>query len=285
MKVYHGQLRDDIMEDDQAKIEITKSFMRSLGPGQTMTPLFEHIPGVYFFFKDRQSRFMGGSVGFARLTGEVSIDPMIGKTDYDYSPKFLADVFYADDQQVIEAGEAILDKIELVPAADGSLDWLRTSKIPLFGKSGEIVGLAGITRILRDSESVYADHPEMREVVQYVRQNYSKKVLAADMAAIAGISVSSLERLFRKTFGLTPLMYLRRARLNAACRFLRESNLELSEIAVRCGFNDQTNMTRAFRLELNITPMRYRRGFQNLPKRRGRRRASERLQPGMVREA
>ena len=273
------------MEDDQTKIETIESFMRLLGPGQIMTPLFENIPGVYFFFKDRESRFMGGSAGFAQLMGEPTINSLIGKTDYDYSPKFLADVFFKDEKQVMETGEAMLNKIELVPAANGTLDWLRTSKIPLFGMSGEVVGSAGITRIVRDTESVYADHPEMRDVVRYLLANYNKKILASDMAAVVGISVSSLERLFRKTFGFTPLMYLRRVRLNAACRLLRDTSLELSKIAVRCGFNDQTNMTRAFRLELNITPMRYRRSFQNLPKRRGRRRDSERLQPGMAREA
>ncbi|NBB77929.1 MAG: helix-turn-helix domain-containing protein [Verrucomicrobia bacterium] len=264
---------------------MAESFMGALKSGQIMTLLFENIPGVYYFYKDRQSRFMGGSSGFARLMGEASIDSIIGKADHDFTPKFLADVFYADDQWVMETGKAIQNKIELVPAADGSLDWLCTTKVPLSGECGEVIGLAGTTRIIRDTESVYADHPEMRTVVEFVRENYSKKILAVDMAAAAGISVSSMERLFRRTFGLTPLMYLRRARLNAACRFLRDSQLELAEIAVRCGFNDQTNMTRAFRLELNITPLRYRRSFQKMPKLRGRRRSNERLQPGMLQEA
>ena len=56
-------------------------------------------------------------------------------------------------------------------------------------------------------------------------------------------------------------MYLRRTRLNAACKMLRETAVGLAEIAVQCGFNDQTNMTRAFRQELKITPLKYRRSF------------------------
>lgn len=206
---------------------------------------------------------MGCNASFAIMMGETEVAAMIGKTDYDYSPDFLADAFYKDDQSVMAKGKAIFNQIELVPAADGSLDWLCTSKVPLKNLTGEVVGMAGISRIICDSDAVYANHPEMLRIVAYVRTHYREKVSVADMARVGGMSVSSQERLFRKTFGLTPLMYLRKTRLNAACKLLRETQTGLSEIAVQCGFNDQTNMTRAFRLELKITPLRYRRRFSN----------------------
>ena len=193
----------------------------------------------------------------------------ICKTDYDYSPDFLADGFFADDQRVIRTGEAIVNKIELVPSADGSLDWLCTTKIPLFDAQGDVVGLAGVARMIRDHDAVYAEHPEMHRIVNHVRQHYREKLSIADLAAVGGISVSSQERLFKKTFGLTPLMYLRRTRLNAACQLLRSTAVGLSDIALQCGFNDQTSMTRAFRLELKITPLKYRRSFSDATSTRG----------------
>ena len=244
------------------------TFLASLRPGQLLEELFEHVPGVLYFVKDRESRFMAGSDRFAKTLGAPSIEAMIGKTDHDYSPDFLADGFYLDDQRVIHMGEPILNKIELVPSADGSLDWLCTTKVPLFDRQGVVVGLAGIARMVRDHEALYADHPEMRRIVDFVRKHYREKISMADLAELAGISVSSQERLFKKTFGLTPLMYLRRTRLNAACQRLRDTKDGLSAIAVECGFNDQTNMTRAFRLELNITPLKYRRRFSEATARR-----------------
>lgn len=204
---------------------------------------------------------MDGSRSFARLFGRDSMEALIGKRDHDISPDFLADAFYEDDQKVMASGEAIYNRIELVPAMDGSLDWLCTSKIPLFDCDGQVVGLAGVARIIRDSDKLYTDHPEMRRIVEYVRKHYREKISGADMAAEAGISVSSQARLFQKIFGLTPLMYLRRTRLNAACRLLRETSTSLDQIARECGFNDPTNMSRAFRLELRISPSRYRRRF------------------------
>jgi len=83
----------------------------------------------------------------------------------------------------------------------------------------------------------------------------------SDMAIVGGVSVSTMERLFRKLFGLTPLMYLQKTRLNAACSMLRNTEIDLATIAVDCGFNDQTSMTRLFRLELKITPLKFRRRF------------------------
>ncbi|MEX0325571.1 MAG: helix-turn-helix domain-containing protein [Puniceicoccaceae bacterium] len=250
-------------------------FFANLRPGQLLVDLFQAIPGAYLFIKDRGSRFMGGSQSFAKTLGEESMEVLIGRTDYDYSPDFLADAFLADDRMVMETGEPILNRIELVPTADGSLDWLSTTKVPLYGREGDIAGLAGVTRRIRDSDTVYADHPEMHHIVDFVRAHYREKLSVADMARVGGISVSSQERLFRKTFGLTPSMYLRKTRLNAACKRLRDSEDSLADIAVQCGFNDQNSMTRAFRLELKITPLRYRRRFSegNGERSRNRRKA------------
>lgn len=264
---------ETISQDTGSAVNVQKTFFESLAAGQVMTELFDSVPGAYFFVKDQNSRFIDGSRDFAETFGESDIMAMIGKTDYDYSPDFLADAFYEDDQNVIQTGKAILNKIELVPLVDGSLDWLCTTKIPLYDDRGHVVGLAGVARIIRDTDALYADNPEMRCIVEYVRTHYREKLSVADMARVGGMSVSSQERLFRKTFGLTPLMYLRKTRLTAACKLLRDSEVGLSDIAVQCGFNDQTNMTRAFRLELKITPLRYRRRFsyqsgENIPHRR-----------------
>lgn len=252
-----------LVHDIENVVNVQKTFYDSLASGQLMSELFDSVPGAYFFVKDRKRRFMGGSRDFAHAFGESDMNAMLGKTDYDYSPDFLADAFFKDDCRVLTTGQSILNNIELVPSADGSLDWLCTTKIPLRGVDGDIVGLAGVSRIINDSDAVFANNPEMRRIIDYVRANYREKLSVSDMAEVGGISVSSQERLFRKIFGLTPLMYLRKTRLNAACKLLGDTEICLADIAIKCGFNDQTNMTRAFRLELKITPLRYRRRFSN----------------------
>ena len=116
------------------------------------------------------------------------------------SVQILAD-FYTDDQQVMATGVAIRNKLELVPSADGSLDWLSTTKIPLFGNTGAVIGIAGVARLICDSDSVYAGHPEMHLIVAYVRQHYREKISVSDLAEIGGISVSCRSDYLRKPLG------------------------------------------------------------------------------------
>ena len=237
------------------------SFFDQLRPGQLLEELFDDIPDVHFFIKDRYSRFVGGSRSFAQTLGCKSLADIIGKTDYNFTPSFLAGAYFKDDQSVIKYGVSIRNKVELVTVSEGSLDWLTTCKLPLKDLSGNIIGLAGTTRAIRDDDSTYSSNPQMQHIINFIRQSYSQKISVSDIAKAADISISKQERLFKHIFGISPLMYLRRTRLNAACRMLRARKNTIKEIAVACGFNDQTNMTRAFRQELKITPFKYIKSF------------------------
>jgi len=239
-----------------------ESFLSRLRPGQMLEALFDAVPEAYLFIKDRESRFVSASKSFARMLGASSVEEIIGKTDFDYSANFMAEVFVADDRRVMITKQNMVNKIELVPTGD-SLDWLSTTKIPLYDNDGNVVGLAGICHVILGSDELYRNHPEMRRIVAFIQSNFRKKITAADIARAAEISVSSLERLFRATVRVTPRMYLCKTRLNAACRMLREGIASLTVISEQCGFNDQTGMTRAFRQELKITPMKYRLRFSN----------------------
>ncbi len=237
-----------------------EQFFEQLLPGQMLEALFDALPNANYFVKDRESRFMTASHSFAVMLGEDDVEKLIGKTDFDYSADFLAEAFLEDDQQVLATGQPILSKVELVPDAD-SLEWVSTSKVPLFGVNGKVIGLAGVVRLIDDGHELYLHHPEMRKIVEYIQHHFREKITLSEMAAAAGVSVSSVERLFRRNFGLTPHQYLLKTRLNAACRCLRGSEDELAQIARECGFNDQTSMTRSFRQEIKITPLKYRQRF------------------------
>lgn len=239
-------------------------FFDKLRPGQLLEELFDAIPDLHFFIKDEDSRFVGGSISFAEMLGCKSLADIIGKTDYDFTPIFLADAYLKDDQHVIKTGTSIHNKVELVPVSDGSLDWLSTCKIPLKDIAGNIIGLAGTTRVIRDDEATYSSNPQMQLIINFIRQSYAQKISISDSAKAADISISKQERLFKHIFGISPLMYLRRTRLNAACRMLRTRKHSIHEVAVACGFNDQTNMTRAFRQELKITPYKYLKSLSKL---------------------
>jgi AraC-like DNA-binding protein len=124
--------------------------------------------------------------------------------------------------------------------------------------------LIGITRRIDESDADFRQHPEMERIIDYVQKNYSHNISKAEMAKAANISQSTLERLFRKTFGITPGQYARRVRLNAACWLVSETGQPLAEIARKCGFKDQTYMPHAFRSDLKLTPHKYRMRYRDL---------------------
>ena len=63
---------------------------------------------------------------------------------------------------------------------------------------------------------------------------------------------------FRTNFHVTPQKYLRKLRMRMASRALVYTREALAEVAVRCGFVDQSHFTREFRRHFNRTPREYR---------------------------
>lgn len=75
-----------------------------------------------------------------------------------------------------------------------------------------------------------------------------------EVAAECGVHPVHLARTFRRFFGCSPGAYLRRTRVERAASLLRKPRLSLADIALRCGFADQSHMTHAFRAILGVTP-------------------------------
>lgn len=238
------------------------TFEDQLRPGQLSLALFDTLKKTSFFIKDRERRFVTGNPALAKGLNKRHIRELIGKTDHELIADFLADAFMQDDNAVLQQGKSIINKVELVPIGR-TLEWQVTTKLPLYAKDDSILGLIGITRRIDESDADFRQHPEMERIIDYVQKNYSHNISKAEMAKAANISQSTLERLFRKTFGITPGQYARRVRLNAACRLVSETGQPLAEIARKCGFKDQTYMTHAFRSDLKLTPHKYRMRYRD----------------------
>ncbi len=102
---------------------------------------------VRIFWKDKESRYLGCNLMFARDAGVTSLQDIIGKTDYDLSwTKEQADHYRADDRQVIDSGVPKLSFEESLNNATGESMWIETSKVPLLNVNHEIIGVLGIYR-------------------------------------------------------------------------------------------------------------------------------------------
>ncbi|MBC7925989.1 MAG: helix-turn-helix transcriptional regulator, partial [Bryobacteraceae bacterium] len=79
------------------------------------------------------------------------------------------------------------------------------------------------------------------------------------LAIETGYSRAHFLRLFSATTGLTPHQYVLRARLNRAKQMITNSDAEIIDIALECGFSSQSHMTTLFRQKLGFTPAELRR--------------------------
>lgn len=109
------------------------------------------------YFKDTKSRFIRVSVGCARLHG-LTQDEMIGLTDFDLFDIAHARAAFADEQRIIETGEAVINKEEREQWNGRPDTWVASSKFPLRDRDGAITGTFGISRdvtrrVLAEQES------------------------------------------------------------------------------------------------------------------------------------
>jgi len=67
------------------------------------------------------------------------------------------------------------------------------------------------------------------------------------LAATARLSVGHFSKAFQLTCGMSPMKYVRHIKVEAACSLMLGDALPLSEIALQCGFSDQSHFSRVFR--------------------------------------
>jgi PAS domain S-box-containing protein len=95
------------------------------------------------FWKDRNFVYLGCNRAFAEDCGLPDPDAIVGKTDYDLPWHTDAERYRADDQEVMSTGRAKINYEEPQTRPDGSIAWLRTSKVPIRDARGEIIGVLG----------------------------------------------------------------------------------------------------------------------------------------------
>ena len=98
-----------------------------------------------------------------------------------------------------------------------------------------------------------------REAVAIASREYADSIGLADVAARVGIHPRHLARTFHDRMGSSLGSFVRRRRVEEACRLIRESDDSLSRIAFRTGFADQSHLTRTFKRIVGTTPAAYRR--------------------------
>lgn len=236
-------------------------FFRDHAMADNIAALFDHLPRVYLFVKDRQHRLVKVNRGFLLLHGFASEADVLGKTDHDFHPPALASQYVEEDQHVMKSRHALPDRVWLVRGADGMPRWYYSTKLPLLNRRGAVIGVAGVMRPYEQAGDAPGDYHRLTPVCEYVLAHFAQPITVGDLARRAHFSVSQLQREFQRLFGMAPSEYLLRVRLLMARRALEQSAAPAGQIALDCGFYDQSHFNRAFRAATGLRPLDYRRRF------------------------
>jgi AraC-like DNA-binding protein len=94
--------------------------------------------------------------------------------------------------------------------------------------------------------------------LEYIHENYKKKINVSDLAQITHTSESYLYSVFKSNLGTSPVAYLTHYRLTIASDMIRQSELSIKEIAEAVGFDDQFYFSKVFKKRFNVSPRKYR---------------------------
>jgi AraC family transcriptional regulator len=95
---------------------------------------------------------------------------------------------------------------------------------------------------------------QLRCTQEFLDAHLGENISLGELAATCSLSAAHFARAFRLATGMPPHRYLMVRRVSRARELLVQTGLPLSDIAVLCGFADQSHMTKAFRRVLGATP-------------------------------
>jgi len=235
------------------------AWMATLEPTLLFQRLFDHIPGVYFFAKDKQGHLMFASHGLLQRYGMPDDSEFIGRTDFDINPDTMAQAYVDDDKRILAGKARVIERIELWWDSQGIPDWFLVTKLPLIDKHHRVQGVMGTLRRPDEAERRLPVFQTVAKAVELIRRDFATPILIEDVARSCGQSLRQLQRRFQSAFGISPQEFLIRTRVLSAVRLLEETRLTVSEIALHCGFVDASSFTQHFRRRIGESPAAYRR--------------------------
>ena len=220
--------------------------------------LFDRVPDIVFFIKDREARYVAVNETLVHRCKLGDKKALIGRKASEVFMSPLGELFEAQDLKVLSEGLSIRGKMELHLYPDGAEGWCLTWKEPLADPNGVIVGLAGVSR---DAPALSGSAPvsaALSAALAYIDDHLDAPLRIPELAARAGLSPFRFDQRIRALFGLSAGQYLSRVRIGHACDRLKHTGAPLSEVAIECGYTDQAAFTRQFHKSVGLTPGAYR---------------------------
>jgi PAS domain S-box-containing protein len=183
--------------------------------------LVNTIPDL-IWLKDANGVYLSCNKKFEPFFGASEAE-ILGKTDYDFVDKELADFFRENDLKAIAAGGPSSNEEQITFADDGQVAFLDTIKTPMFGSDGKLIGVLGIGRDITERR-------QAEEALRESEQKYRSLVEGVPCGIVVHADDSSIEFANSEALrllGLTWEQILGKVAIDPAWSFVRENGSPL----------------------------------------------------------
>jgi AraC-like DNA-binding protein len=225
------------------------SLLKAISPESRFYHLFDCVPELSFFAKDRDGVLLAANKHLVALYGFDSEEAFIGHTDFELLPRRLAEKYRRDDLSIMERREPATKIVELF------------LKYPILSSSNEVLGIMGIIQDYHQYRESFPDEQDINKALDHIHDHYRGKIAITDLAAMCQLSLRQFERKFKNHFNLSPTQYIMKMRIHEACDLLCNGSRPIGDIAFALGFYDQSSFTVQFKKTMSMTPMQYRKQF------------------------
>ena len=214
------------LREADAKAGLLQALMDTLDDSRNLLQAVIDTAPTRIFWKDRDLRYLGCNPSFAADAGKTSPAEVIGQDDFQMAWAANAQIYRADDQQVISSGLGRIGYEEPQQQADGQVIWLRTSKVPLRNGHGEIIGVLGV---YDDISEIKRAHAELAQHRYHLEQLIDERTAELSRARAAAESANLAKSAF-----LANMSHEIRTPLNAItgmAHLIRRAGLEPKQMA------------------------------------------------------
>lgn len=100
---------------------------------------------------------------------------------------------------------------------------------------------------------------KVRRALAHIEANLASKMETRELADVVSFSKSHFSRIFKRSLGVSPMTYVLTRRVERAKMMMATTREQLTDIALACGFADQSHLNRSFRRMVGMSPGLWRR--------------------------
>lgn len=223
-----------------------------------LATLFDQASDVAFFVKNTQGQYIAVNDSLLNRHGLKNKSDAIGKRPIEICPGDFGRVPTDQDDKVLRTRQPIVNHLEMQWHRPYKPVWCLTTKLPILDADKNVLGLIGFSRDVRLQVERYDIPEEFAKALDYFELNLHELTSPSALAKRSNLTLPRLNRMTKRLFGLTAGQLITKLRVAAASRMLLETRTPISEIALACGFFDQSAFTRAFRSATGVTPSQFR---------------------------